>query len=55
MSDDPFADEIRRQVQQENPPRVPRLPGSVRAWCVLLLCMACLGVALALAVSAIIH
>ena len=55
MSDDPYADSIKRQIQDGKPPKKPRDWAMVRFWVVVAIGLAGLGVILALAVNAIIR
>jgi hypothetical protein len=55
MSDDPYADSIKRQIQDGKPPKKPRDWAMVRFWVVVAIGLAALGVIVALVVNAIIH
>jgi len=55
MSDERFP----RLIQEGDPPKPPKkpryLPALVRAWVVIIIGLACLGVVIAVIVTAIIH
>lgn len=55
MSNDPFADEVRRNVQAGKSPKRSTRRGRAVAWIVLTVCAAVTSVALALIAQALVH